>query len=171
MDTKDTIPPKIYRNMLAKNYKETKKDYQKILQFQKRIYNPICPKEDRFIPQKTRGNILTQEYLKKMKEKPEKAHKKIIPIKGNLTSGVIVMTEPNEPLGRKIKQEQVHRASSAQKRRLGKKIVLDNYKKFYYDDFDSSKINKTQIQVTKNKKVRKLLYNNFPYQFLEPIPS
>ena len=63
-DQKD-IPPKVYRNMLSNNYKQTHKEYQKIKNFQNRNSNPICQKEDRYIPPKKRGNILTQEYIKK----------------------------------------------------------------------------------------------------------
>ena len=91
----------------------------------------------------------------------KKAHKKRIPIKDNLTSGVVVMTEPNKPPIRKVRQEQLNRASSAQKRNIGKKIVLDSYKKFYYDDFDSSKLNQTDIKTTNKKIVRNILNNIF----------
>ena len=157
MDIKNPIPPKIYRNMLAKHYIQTKRDYQKILERQRIIHNPICQKEDRYNPPKTKGSILSQEYFEKMMQKPEKAHKKRIPIKDNLTSGVVVMTEPNKPPIRKVRQEQLNRASSAQKRNIGKKIVLDSYKKFYYDDFDSSKLNQTDIKTTNKKIVRNIL--------------
>lgn len=161
MDIKNPIPPKIYRNMLAKHYIQTKRDYQKILERQRIIHNPICQKEDRYNPPKTKGSILSQEYFEKMMQKPEKAHKKRIPIKDNLTSGVVVMTEPNKPPIRKVRQEQLNRASSAQKRNIGKKIVLDSYKKFYYDDFDSSKLNQTDIKTTNKKIVRNILNNIF----------
>ena len=154
MSTNNSIPPKVYRNMLANNYKQTQKDYHKILEFQKNVYNPICQKEDRYIPQKTRGNVLTQEYFKKMVEKPEKAHIKRIPIQSNLTSGAVVITETDKTKGRKIRQNQFH-ASSAQKRRLGKKIVSENYKKFYYDDFDSTKLNQTEIKTSNKKPVQR----------------
>ena len=155
MSINNPIPPKVYRNMLSNNYKQAQKDYQKILEFQKNVYNPICQKEDRYIPQKTRGNVLTQEYFKKMMEKPEKAHIKRIPIQSNLTSGAIVITEPNKNIGKKVRQNQFHHASSAQKRNLGKKIVSENYKKFYYDDFYSTKLNQTEIKTNNKKEVKR----------------
>ena len=91
-----------------------------------------------------------------MAEKPEKAHIKRIPIKSNLTSsGVTVITEPDKPTGKRRQNKEYH-PSSAQKRNLGKKIILDNYKRYYYDDFNSSKLNRTQIANKNKQKVRKL---------------
>ena len=155
MSEQNSIPQKVYRNMLVDNYNQTRKDYQKILEYQRSEHNPICQTEDRYIPKKTKGSVLSQEYFKKMKEKPERAHIKRIPLKENLTSGMVVITEPDKPKGKKIKQYQVYRTLSAQKRKLGKKIVSDNYNKFYYDDFDSSKLNQTDMQLVNKKKVRK----------------
>jgi hypothetical protein len=157
MASKNPIPPKLYRNMLSDNYKQSKKEYNKILEFQRSIHNPICQKEDRYVPPKTKGYVLTQEYIKKMAEKPEKAHIKKIPIKSNLSSGVTVITEQNKPRGRKIGTYHENHASSVQKRKLGKKIVSDSYRKFYYDDFDSSKLNQTDASINTKKKVRKNL--------------
>ena len=141
--------------MLLDNYKQTKKDYQKIIEFQKRFHNPISQKEDRYIPSKTKGYILSQDYFQKMKEKPEKAHIKRIPLENNLTSGLVVMTEPNKPEGKKKGEYYKYHASSAQKRKLGKKIVSDTYKKFYNDNFNLSKLNQTDASINTKKKVRK----------------
>jgi PHD/YefM family antitoxin component YafN of YafNO toxin-antitoxin module len=150
------IPPKLYRNMLADNYKQSRKDYQKILEFQRSVHNPICQKEDRYIKPKTRGNVVTQEYYKRMMEKPEKAHIKRIPLKNNLTSGMVVITEPDKPRGKMINQYQAYRAASAQRRHLGKKMVTNNYKKLYHDDFEAAKLNQTDIKLDNQKKVRKI---------------
>ena len=128
------------------------------MKFQRSIHDPICQKEDRYIPQKTKGYVLTQEYLKKMAEKPEKAHIKRIPIQNNLSSGVTVIKDQNKPRGRRIGEFQGILASSAQKRNLGKKIVLDTYKKFYHDDFSSTKLNQTDASINTKKKVRKLFF-------------
>ena len=157
MASKNPIPPKLYKNMLSDNYKQSKIEYKKILEFQRSIHNPICQKEDRYVPQRTRGNVLTQEYFKKMAEKPEKAHIKRIPIKSNLSSGVTVITEPNKPRGRKMGTFQKLHASSVEKRNLGKKIVSDNYKKFYYDDFDKVKLNQTDASIKRKKNAIKNL--------------
>ena len=80
MENKNSIPPKLYRNMLADNYKQARNDYQKIREYYNKNNNPICQTDDRYIIPKTKGNILSQEYNKKMMEKPEKAHIKRIPI-------------------------------------------------------------------------------------------
>ena len=153
----NSLPPKLYRNMLADNYKQARNDYQKILEHQRRKYNPICQKEDRFIQQKTKGSVLSQEYFKRMVEKPEKAHIKKIPLKNNLTSGMVVTTEPDKPRGKKIMQYQVNRAASEEKRKFGKKIISDNYNKFYRDDFDPSKLNETDTKIENKRKVRKYI--------------
>ena len=158
MASKNPIPPKLYRNMLSDNYKQSKKEYIKILKFQRSIHDPICQKEDRYIPQRTKGYVLTQEYLKKMAEKPEKAHIKRIPIQSNLSSGVTVIKDQNKPRGRKLGEFQGIHASSAQKRKIGKKIVSDTYNKFYHDDFSSSKLNQTDVSINTKKKVRILFF-------------
>ena len=155
MASKNQIPLKLYKNMLSDNYKQSKKEYNKILEFQRSIHDPICQKEDRYIPQKTKGYVLTQEYLKKMAEKPEKAHIKRIPIQSNLSSGVNVIKDQNKPRGKRIGEFQGIHASSAQKRKLGKKIVSDTYKKFYNDNFNLSKLNQTDASINTRKKVRK----------------
>jgi len=154
MSSRNPLPPKLYKAMLLDNYKQTKKDYQKIIEFQKRYHNPISQKEDRYIPPKTKGYILSQDYFQKMKEKPEKAHIKRIPLENNLTSGLVVMTEPNKPEGKKKGEYYKYHASSAQKRHLGKKIVEENYKKFYYDDFATVGMVKTFRDKNKPKNVR-----------------
>ena len=89
-------------------------------------------------------------------EKPEKAHIKRIPLKNNLTSGMVVITEPDKPRGKKINQYQAYRAASAQRRHLGKKMVTNNYKKLYHDDFEATKLNQTDIKLNNQKKVRKI---------------
>ena len=156
MSRMNPIPPRLYRSMLADTYKQSRKEYQKILEYQRNEHNPICQKEDRYIKPKTKGNVLSQEYYNRMKEKPEKAHIKRIPLKNNLTSGMVIITEPDKPRGRKINQYQVYRAVSAQRRQLGKKIVSNNYKKLYHDDFESAKLNQTDIKLDNKKKVRKI---------------
>ena len=60
MSKKNSIPLKVYKNMLADNYKQSKKEYQKILEYQRTYHDPICQKEDRYIPLKTKGNVLSQ---------------------------------------------------------------------------------------------------------------
>ena len=102
------IPPNVYRSMLRKNYQQSHRDYERIKNSFNNNCNPICQKEDRFIPPKTKGNILTQEYIRKMAEKPEKPHIKRIPIQSNLSSGVKVITETKPNRGIRIGPEYRH---------------------------------------------------------------
>lgn len=149
-DQKD-IPPKVYRNMLSNNYKQSHKEYQKIKNFQNKSSNPICQKEDRYIPPKKRGNILTQEYIKKMAEKPERPHIKRIPIQSNLSSGVTVITESKQPRGIRLGPIHKNQAHSAERRRARKKINPENNKNFYFDDFNSVKQNQNDLTALRNK--------------------
>ena len=156
MASKNPIPPKLYKNMLSDNYKQSKIEYKKILEFQRSIHNPICQKEDRYVPQRTRGNVLTQEYLKKMAEKPEKAHIKRIPIQSNLSSGVTVITESKQPRGIRLGPIHKNQPHSAERRRVKKKIIPENNKIFYLDDFNSVKQNQNDLAALRNK----VSYNN-----------
>ena len=77
----NSLPPKLYRKLLSTIYQQTKKDAKLIKDNFERNTNPICPKESRCLSVKTRKYNLTQEYNKKMEEKPEKIHKRQFPIK------------------------------------------------------------------------------------------
>ena len=154
-DQKD-IPPKVYRTMLTNNYKQSHKEYQRIKNFQNRNSNPICQKEDRYIPPKKRGNILTQEYIKKMAEKPERPHIKRIPNQNNLSSGVTVITESKQPRGIRLGPIHKNQPHSAERRRVKKKIIPENNKIFYLDDFNSVKQNQNDLAALRNK----VSYNN-----------
>ena len=139
------LPPKIYRKLLENNYKQSHNEYQKIKNYQNSHSNPIVQKEDRYIPPKTRGNVLTQNYVKKMADKPERPHIKRIPIQSNLSSGVTVITEPKEVRGIRIGPVQKNQAHSVERRRVRKKIFPENNKIFYYDAFNSVKQNENDL--------------------------
>ena len=148
-DSKD-IPPKVYRQMLTNNYKQSHKEYQQIKNYQNKHSNPICQKEDRYIPPKTRGSVLTQEYIKKMAEKPERAHIKRIPIQSNLSNGVTVITEPKQARGIRLGPVHKNQAHSAERRRVRKKLFPENNKNFYFDAFNSSKQNENDLNALRN---------------------
>jgi hypothetical protein len=136
--------------MLTNNYKQSHKEYQQIKNYQNKHSNPICQKEDRYIPPKTRGSVLTQEYIKKMAEKPERAHIKRIPIQSNLSSGVTVITEPKQARGIRLGPVHKNQAHSAERRRVRKKLFPENNKNFYFDAFNSSKQNENDLNALRN---------------------
>ena len=156
-DQKD-IPPKVYRIMLSNNYKQSHKEYHRIKKFQNRNSNPICQEEDRYIPPKKRGNILTQEYIKKMAEKPERPHIKRIPIQSNLSSGVTVITESKQPRGIRLGPVHKNHPHSAERRRVRKKLNPENNKNFYFDDFNSLKQNQNDLADLRNHVSYKFYY-------------
>ena len=138
------IPPKVYRKMLRQNYQQSHNNYERIKKSLNNSCNPICQKEDRFVPPRTKGNILTQEYIRKMAEKPEKPHIKRIPIQSNLSSGVKVITETKEPRGIRL-GPQYRYYHSQERRRCRKKILPQSKANFYFDAFNSVKENENDL--------------------------
>lgn len=139
------LPPKVYRKLLVNNYKQSHNEYQQIKKYQNGHSNPIVQKEDRYIPPKTRGNVLAQDYVKKMADKPERSHIKRIPIQSNLSSGVTVITEPKEVRGIRIGPKHKNQAHSMERRRIRKKLMPDHDKNFYFDAFNSVKQNENDL--------------------------
>ena len=145
----NSLPPKIYRNLLSSIYKQTQKDAKLIKENFSKNRNPICPKESRCLSSKKRKYNLTQQYNKKMEEKPEKIHKRIIPIKGNFDLNLSVIS--NEPINRSVKLYKNKRKNqcsfSAPKVDRCKKFISlkDNYKNFYLDNFNCDKLNQNDL--------------------------
>lgn len=155
VDSND-LPPKIYRKLLSSIYQQTQKEAKLIKDNFSRNRNPICPKEYRCPSVKTRNYNLTQEYNKKMEEKPEKLHKRRIPEKNHFDVNLTVLSP--EPINRSIKLYKNKRKNqssmSAPKiEKCNKFISLkDIYKNFYLDSFNSIKQN--QIDLDIKRKVR-----------------
>ena len=84
------LPPKVYRRMLSSIYLQNKKDAQLIRNNWAKQGDPILQQENRYFSPRTKGNLLTQEYIKKMADKPERPHIRRIPIEGHLSSGPTV---------------------------------------------------------------------------------
>lgn len=143
------LPPKEYRRLFKYIYLQNKKDAQLIRDNWSRNGNPILQKEDRYISPRTTRNILTQEYIKKMAEKPEKAHIKRIPKENNLSNSLIVIkdskTKPSIRFNPKIRKNQS--SISAPKIENHQKLLSKNnyYKYFYLDNFNSVKQNQNDI--------------------------
>ena len=80
------LPLKLYRKLLIESYLQNTKDGEKIKDFLIKNHDPILQTQDRYIPPRTKGNILTEKYIKKMAEKPKRNPKKRIPLKNNKNS-------------------------------------------------------------------------------------
>ena len=150
----DELPPKVYRKLFQSIYIQNKKDAKLIKDNWSRNGNPIIQKENRYFSPRTKGNNLTQEYIKRMAEKPEKAHIKRIPKESNLSSGPIVKkeskTKPSIRLNPKIRKNQSS-ISAPKIDNNHKHISKNNYYKFFYlDNFNSVKQNQYDID-NKNK--------------------
>ena len=148
------LPGQLYKKMLTQSYLQAYKEGNSIKNFLNKNQDPILQKQDRYIPPRTRGNVLTEEYIKKMANKPEKNHIKRIPVESNLTSGVKVITVNRKKEGIKMNPN-VRRNQDSTK-------SYENYKhmrtyktpstliNFYFDDFNSVKENEYQLKRNKS---------------------
>ena len=155
------LPQHLYKKMLTESYLQTKKDGASIKTHLVKSHNPILQKEDRYIPPRTKGNVLSEEYIKKMAEKPEKTHIKRFPLKNNLTSGVNVVTETKKKEGIKMNPKIRRNQDSFQTYDIPKQSKKfhkkpDTLKNFYFDNFNSVKQNQYELakikQNVSNKK-------------------
>lgn len=143
------LPANVYKKMLTQSYLQNKKDGTSIKNFLIKNRDPILQKEDRYIPPRTKGNVLTEEYYKKMVEKPQKNHMKRIPLKTNLASGVKVIAEPKKKQGIKMNPKVRRNQDSTKSYELNKHIKTfkkpDSLKNFYLDNFNSIKENQYEL--------------------------
>lgn len=155
MKARKDMPPKLYRNLLKKNYQDSHREYQKIKNYINKITNPILQKEDRFIHPRTKGNALFQDYLKRVAEKPEKLHIKKFSIKNNISNCATVVTEPNQPRGKKMDTGKKNMAHSVEKRNRKKQICPksdnDNNNNLIFDALKSVQENQKELFLLRNK--------------------
>ena len=155
----NSLPPKLYRNLLSSAYKQTQKDAKLIKDNFSKNRNPICPKESRCLSAKARNYNLTQQYIKKMEEKPQKMPKRFVPIKRNIDLNLSVISP--EPINRSVrlyKNKRKNQSSfSAPKIERCKKFISlkDNYKNFYLDNFNSDKLNQNDLD---KKRIVRILF-------------
>ena len=145
------LPLKLYKKLLIEAYLQNCKDGEIIKDYLIKNHDPILQTEDRYIPPRTRGNILTEKYIKKMAEKPKRNPKKTIPIKNNMSSGLIVITENKKKKGirmnPKIRTNQDSTKSYENYKHMRTYKSKDNLKNFFLDNFNSVK----EIKLTKSK--------------------
>jgi hypothetical protein len=139
------LPIKVYKRALTSSYLRTLKDSNRIINYLGKNQDPILQKQDRYIPPRTKGNILTEEYIKKMAEKPERDHIKRIPSKNHLVHCIKSLGEKTKPQGIKILPNK--RITQNSTKSYESYIQMRTYKlpntlkHFYFDDFNSVKQN------------------------------
>ena len=140
------LPLKLYKKLLMESYLQNCKDGEIIKDYLIKNHDPILQTQDRYIPPRTRGYILTEKYIKTMAEKPKKNPKRRIPLKNSMSSGLIVIADNKKRAGIKIypniriNQDSTKSYENYKHLRTYKK--KDNLKNFYYDNFNSVKENK-----------------------------
>jgi hypothetical protein len=157
------LPGQLYKKMLTQSYLQAYKEGNSIKNFLNKNQDPILQKQDRYIPPRTRGNVLTEEYIKKMANKPEKNHIKRIPVESNLTSGVKVITVNRKKEGIKmnpnVRRNQDSTKSYENYKHMRTYKTPSTLKNFYFDDFNSVKENEYQLKRNKsNVSIIILLY-------------
>jgi hypothetical protein len=148
------LPGQLYKKMLTQSYLQAYKEGNSIKNFLNKNQDPILQKQDRYIPPRTRGNVLTEEYIKKMANKPEKNHIKRIPVENNLTSGVKVITVNRKKEGikmnPKVRRNQDSTKSYENYKHMRTYKTPSTLKNFYFDDFNSVKENEYQLKRNKS---------------------
>ena len=148
------LPGQLYKKMLTQSYLQAYKEGNSIKNFLNKNQDPILQKQDRYIPPRTRGNVLTEEYIKKMANKPEKNHIKRIPVESNLTSGVKVITVNRKKEGikmnPKVRRNQDSTKSYENYKHMRTYKTPSTLKNFYFDDFNSVKENEYQLKRNKS---------------------
>ena len=158
------LPPKVYRRLLSSIYLQNLKDAKAIKENWSRNGNPICQKENRYFSPRTKGNILTQEYIKKMSEKPERSHIRRIPRESNLSSSLTVIRDYRKIEGKRLHPELRKNQSSMSAPKIEHNhrqfIKSASDKNFYLDNFNSIKENQNHIDLRKrvSKKIKLLLF-------------
>ena len=96
------LPLKLYKKLLVESYLQNCEDGDRIKEYLIKNHDPILQLEDRYIPPRPKGYILTEKYIRKMAEKPEKNHMRRIPMKNSMSSGCIVISENRKKQGIKM---------------------------------------------------------------------
>ena len=157
------LPLKLYKKLLIESYLQNCKDGELIKDYLIKNHDPILQTEDRYIPPRTRGNILTEKYIKAMAEKPKKNPKRRIPLKNSMSSGLIVIAENKKKQGirmdpkKRINQDSTKTYENYKHMRTYKSKA--NLKNFYWDNFNSVKETKLVKSKTNVRKIF-LIYNN-----------
>jgi len=140
------LPLKLYKKLLMESYLQNCKDGEKIKDYLIKNHDPILQPVNRYIPPRTRGNVLTEKYIKKMAEKPKKNPKKTILLKNSMSSGLIVIAENKKKQGikmiPKVRTNQESTESYENYKHMRTYKSKDNLKNFYLDNFNSVKDNK-----------------------------
>ena len=140
------LPLKLYKKLLMESYLQNCKDGEIIKDYLIKNHDQILQTQDRYIPPRTRGYILTEKYIKTMAEKPKKNPKRRIPLKNSMSSGLIVIADNKKREGIKIypniRRNQDSTKSYENYKHLRTYKKKDNLKNFYYDNFNSVKENK-----------------------------
>ena len=139
------LPLKLYKKLLIESYLQNCKDGERIKDYLIKNRDPILQAEDRYIPPRTRGYILTEKYIRKMAEKPEKNHMRRIPLKNSMSSGCIVVAKNEKKQGIKMNPKVRTNQDSTKSYEIQKHIRTykskDNLKNFYWDNFNTVKEN------------------------------
>lgn len=152
----EEMTPEIYRKLLEKNFKENRERANRIKINFNLNRDPICQKEDRYIPPKTKGKLVTKNKNEENKEiKRNFQTKRQIIRKGNFGSGPNVITEEPIKRGKRFHSAERRLNDSFQKRPIERKPNELSLKNFYQDYYNTVKPNFNDKYIAKRKWVSK----------------
>jgi hypothetical protein len=135
-----------YPNFTLDSYKQTNKIAKEIKSKLKLNIDPINQNYDKYKPKNSKSNNLSQEYHKKMSEKKEKIRIKRIPQKDNLGKNLeILSTEYDKDHVKFLKKHKNEQSTEKPHKKLIRTFKEKNLNNFYYDNFNSKKMNKNDI--------------------------
>lgn len=138
---KDNLP-----NFTLDSYKQTNKMAREIKNKLNTNIDPINQKSDKYKPHTLRKSKLTEEYNKRMNEKKEKLSIKRIPQKDNLGKNLeILTTEYDKDHVKFLKKYKNEQSTEKPHKKLIRTFKEKNLNNFYYDNFNSNKMNKNDI--------------------------
>ena len=144
------LPPTLYKRLLTESYLQNRVDGASIRDYLIKNKDPILQKEDRYVPPRTKGNVLTEEYIRKMANKPEKNHIRRIPLKNSLASGVKVVEQVKKREGVKMNPKVRKNEDCIKTYENSKHLKTftrpDTLKNFYFDNFNSFKENQYELK-------------------------
>ena len=136
----------IYPNFTIDSYQQTNKMAKEIKNKLRTNIDPIVQRFDKYKPKPFKSSTISTEYHKRMSEKSEKLPIKRIPQNDNLGKNFTIISQNNDKYHikflNKYKNEQTE--EKPYKKNIKTFNAKDNLNNFYFDNFNSNKLNETE---------------------------
>ena len=135
----------IYPNFTIDSYQQTNKMAKEIKNKLKTNIDPIVQRFDKYKPKPYKSNTISAEYPKRISEKSEKLSIKRIPQKDNLGKNFTIISPNNDKYHIKFLKQYKNQQTEEKpyKKNIRTFHEKDNLNNFYFDNFNSKKLNET----------------------------